>query len=78
VLSIIELNTRTLDSGIPGVSPTHMLLLFLMMYAVAMIPFAFLYLSLRDKKVRVIESTKPFSKMVAWVHAHRHPALLHH
>ena len=78
MLSIIELNTRTLDSGIPGVSPTHMLLLFLMMFAVPMIPYAFLYLSLRDKRAPLPESTtKPFSKMAAWMHAHSHPVLHH-
>ncbi len=79
MLSIVELNTRALDSGIPGVSPTHMLLLFLMMLAIPMIPYAFLYHSLRNKQAPIPESTtKPFTKMVAWVHAHRHPELLHH
>ena len=78
MLSIIQLNTTTLDSGVPGVSPTHMLLVFLMMYAVAMIPFALLYISLGNKKAPRPESTKPSSKMAAWVHVHRHSALLHH
>jgi hypothetical protein len=82
VFSIIELKTTTLDYGIPGISQAHMLLLFLMMISVSMIPYLLLYLSLRDKSGKVPvsseASTKPFRKMIAWMHAHRHPALLHH
>ncbi len=79
---IVELKTATLDYGIPGISQAHMLLLFLMMISVSMIPYLFLYLSLRDKSgkapVSSEASTKPFSKLAAWMHAHRHPELLHH
>jgi hypothetical protein len=82
VFSIVELKTATLDYGITGISSTHMLLLDLMMFSVSMIPYLFMYLSLRDKSgkspVSSQASTKPFSKMIAWMHAHRHPALLHH
>jgi hypothetical protein len=70
VLSIIELKTATLDYGIPGVSQTHMLAIFLLALAVPMIPFLFLYLSLLDKKSRV--------KTIAWMHSHRHPQMLPH
>ena len=82
MFSIVELKTATLDSGIPGISSTHMLLLYLMMFSVSMIPYLFLYLSLRDKSGKAPlsseASTKPFRKMNAWMHAHRHPELLHH
>ncbi len=82
MFAIFELKTMPLDSGIPGVSPTHLLLVFGMMYAIAMIPYAFLYLSLRDRQgrasLRPFPTTNPFRKMIAWVHAHQHPELLHH
>jgi hypothetical protein len=78
VFSIVELKTTALDSGITGVSPTHMLLLFLMMLAISMIPYLFLYVSLRDKQGRASTTTKPFERMIGWLHVHRHPELLHH
>ena len=82
--SIAELKATALDRGIPGVSPTHMLLFVLLMYSVPMIPYLFLYLSLRDKggplmSLPMLEFiTKPFGKMIGWMHTHRHPELLHH
>jgi hypothetical protein len=84
VFSIIELKTATLDYGIPGISPTHMLLVYLMMFAVSMIPYLFLFLSLRDKRglgsisLSASPTTKPFRKIFGWLQAHRHPELLHH
>jgi hypothetical protein len=88
VLSIVQLKTAALDYGIPGVSPIHMLLLYLMAFAIPMIPYAFLYLSLRDERGRaslspratpILEFTiQSFRKTIAWMHAHRHPELLHH
>lgn len=88
MFSIVELKTATLDYGIPGVSPARMLLIFVMMLSISMIPYLFLYLSLLDKRrgqstslrsSRIPEfTTKPLRKMIAWVDAHRHPALLHH
>jgi hypothetical protein len=84
VSSIAELKVTALDHGIPGVSPTHMLLFVLLMFLVPMIPYLFLYLSLRDKVGPSMSSpmlefiTKPFGKMIGWVHTHRHPELLHH
>ena len=82
MFSIVELRTMTLDSGIPGVSPTLVLLLFALMFAISMIPYALLYVSLRDKKG--VEAVRPSHvprfarRMIAWVHVHRHPELLHH
>ena len=76
MFSIVELKATALDHGIPGVSPAHMLLLVLLMFSVPMIPYLFLYLSLRDQPGRPAMS--PFGKMIAWVHTHRHPELLHH
>jgi hypothetical protein len=52
VLSIVELKATALDYGIPGVSPTLMLLLVVLMFSVPMIPYLFLYLSLRDRPGR--------------------------
>ena len=88
MFSIVELKATALEYGIPGVSPTHMLLLFLMMLSISMIPYLFLLRSLRDEEGRASTSlraspileftTKPLRKMIAWVHAHRHPELLHH
>ncbi len=82
MFSIVELKTMTLDYGIPGVSPTLTLLLFALMLAISMIPYALLYVSLRDKKgaeaVRVSHVPDFAKRMIAWVHVHRHPELLHH
>lgn len=81
MLAIIELKTATLDYGIPGVSPARMLLIFLMMFAIPMIPYFFLYLSLREKHAEApVPHERPgiVEKMAAWIHAHRHPALHHH
>ena len=72
--SIAELKTATLDSGIPGISPVLVLLLFALMLAISMIPYFFLYRSLRDKEFQ----SKPVRKMFEWTHGHRHPHLLHH
>ena len=81
MFSLVELKVATLDYGIPGVSATHMLLIFVMMLAISMIPYFFLFLSLRDRKVRetpeALTTATHFGKMGAWLHAHRHP-LLHH
>ncbi len=87
MFSIVELKAATLDYGIPGVSPARMLLIFAMMLCISMIPYLFLYLSLRDKRPgqstsfrssRILEfTTKRLRKMITWVDAHRHPALLH-
>ncbi len=86
MFSIIELKATALDYGIPGVSPMLMLLLFLMTLSVPMIPYLFLFISLRDKQGRASMSLTasptleltPFGRMIAWVHAHRHPEMLHH
>lgn len=80
MFSIVELKAKALNIGVPGISPTLMLLLFVMMLSISMIPYLFLFLSLRDKQSRAARpsTVKPFSKMTAWVQAHRHPELLHH
>lgn len=88
MFSIVELKTAALDYGIPGISPTQMLLIFLMMLSLSMIPYLFLYLSLRDEQGTASKSlrashilaftTRPFRRMTAWVHAHHLPPVLHH
>ena len=82
MFSLVELKTMTLDKGIPGVSPALMLLLFALMLALSMIPYALLYVSLREKKgaeaARVSHVPGFAKRMIAWVHVHRHPELLHH
>jgi len=79
VLALVELKTATLDYGIAGVSPTRLLLTFGMMFAISMIPYFFLYLSLREKPAGAPERKHSAfaEKMATWFHAHRHP-LLHH
>lgn len=79
MFSIVELKTAILDYGTPGVSQALLLLLFLMMLAIPMIPYAFLYHAARDKHAGAA-AIKPFPirRMFAWVHLHRHPELLHH
>lgn len=80
MFSIVELKTAILDYGI-SISPMHMLLMYLLMLLVPMIPYLFLYLSLRDE-----ESSAPKAARAArmrefttrWLHIHRHPELLHH
>jgi hypothetical protein len=74
VFSIVELKTATLDYGTPGISQMVLLLLFLLMIGVSMIPYLFLYVSLGEKKPAV----KRESRFTEWLHAHRHPHLLHH
>jgi len=79
VFSIVELKTMPLDSGIPGISAAHMLLLFLMALAVTMVPYAFLYASLLEEKAKAREHVaSPFGRMIAWMHAHRHPVVVQH
>ncbi len=50
MFSIVELKTALLDSGIPGISPLHMMLLFLLLAGVPMIPYLFLHRSLRHEE----------------------------
>lgn len=85
MFSIIELKTTALDQGIPNVSPAHMMLFVLLICSVPMIPYLFLYLSLREEpsgqsmSSPILEFiTKPFRQLIAWVHTHRHLELLHH
>jgi hypothetical protein len=75
MFSLVELKAATLDYGIPGISQTPLLLIFLMMLGISMIPYFFLYLSLGDKKSEA--STKHAGKFATWLHAHRHPLLNH-
>jgi hypothetical protein len=75
VFAILELKTAALDYGIAGFSPAHLLAIFLLAFAVPMIPYLFLYLSLGDKKSRTVRAR---SKLFAWTHPHHHPELLHH
>jgi hypothetical protein len=75
VFAILELKTATLDYGIVGFSQARMLAIFLLAFAVPMIPYLFLYLSLGDKKSQTVRAG---SKFFAWTHPHRHPELLRH
>jgi hypothetical protein len=74
VFSIVELKTMALDSGIPGVSPAFMLLIFLMMLSISMIPYALLYISLSEEPGRASSLTvspvrelkgRPFQRIAA-------------
>jgi len=74
VFLLVELKTATLDYGIPGVSAIKMVLIFWMMLAISMIPYLFLYVSLREKRRVERPAANPFA---SWLHLHR-PHLLHH
>lgn len=77
MFSLVELRTSPLHQGIPGVSPTHMLLIFLVTFAIPLILYAFMYHSLPNEQRRVARVLR-VSPIRAWMQAHRHPALLHH
>lgn len=85
MFSIVELKTTTLDIGIPGVSPIQMLLFFAMMLAISMIPYLFLFVSLRNNKDSMSPGPSPIlaftaehlRRLGAWIHVHRHPVLHH-
>ena len=80
MFSIVDLTTRTLDYGIPGISPALAVLLLLLILGLPMIPYVVQYVALREKESRASNAVaiSPFEKMIAWVHVHRHPELLHH
>jgi len=79
VFSIIELKTAVLDYGTTGVSPLRGVLLLLMILLIATIPYLILFHSLRVEEDKTsVRAPEPFAKMIAWMHAHRHPHLLHH
>jgi len=73
-----ELKSTVLDRGIPGVSSTEMLVIFGMMLAISMIPYFFLFRSLRPKRSVTESAPKLSGRMMGWLHPHRHPQLLHH
>lgn len=79
MLMIAELKTMALDAGIPGISQAQMLLIFGMAIAISMIPYFFLYRSLREKPqgAPAREHSAFVERLNAWVHAHRHPVLHH-
>lgn len=80
MFSLVDLQTATLDKGIPGISPIDTALLFLLMFGVSMFPYALFYWSLREKKAPEAAGAAhgPFAKLTAWMHMHRHPQPLHH
>jgi hypothetical protein len=80
MFSLIQVNTATLDKGIPGITPLDTALLFLLLFAVPMFPYFLFYLSLREKKAPEPAGVphRPFAKLTGWMHMHRHPQLLHH
>lgn len=73
-----ELKTAALDYGIRGISPIEMVLVFGMMFAVSMIPYFLLYLSLRPRRTAEGLAAGSIGKMSRWLHPQRHPELLHH
>jgi hypothetical protein len=83
VFLIVQLQTAPLDAGVPA-SQLHWVLIFLMLIALPMIPYLFLYLSLREKHIGAPKPAtgSPFRelarKIAASFHVHRHPQPLHH
>lgn len=76
---LVQLHSATLDYG-TRLSPLSALLLLIMIAWIPLIPYAFLYHSLRNEGQKVAKPLKPspVHKMMDWVHAHRHPQLVHH
>ncbi|HEX5227703.1 MAG TPA: hypothetical protein VFW44_08325 [Bryobacteraceae bacterium] len=76
---IVELKTTALDIGIPNVSQAEMLLIFGMAITMSMIPYFFLYRSLREKPAGapVRKHSALVERLAALFHAHRHPVLHH-
>jgi hypothetical protein len=77
MFAILQLHSAVLDHGVSGISPLDLLLLFLMMYGITMVPYFFLYLSLRDRRKEAEPRWMHFGKLGAWMHVHWHPHLLH-
>lgn len=81
MFSLVELNTATLDKGIPGITPVDTALLFLLMFGVAMFPYALFYLSLRQKPSAAPGAAGlthgPFARLTAWMHLHHAEAMRH-
>ena len=79
MFSLVELKTMGLDTL--GISQLRTILYFLLMFGIPMVPYFFLYHSLRE-----VETTQPapqregfrFRKLMDWMHIHRHPQPLHH
>jgi hypothetical protein len=81
MFSLLQLQTATLDKGIPGISLLDTALLFLLIFAVSMLPYALFYWSLREKAKAPEAAGAPhggFAKLTGWMHMHHHPQLLHH
>lgn len=83
MFAILQPETLRLDYGIVGFSAERMLLIFLLILAVPMIPYLFLYISLRKEEAKESLTAapappKPQRKFAAWLHGHKHPELLHH
>jgi hypothetical protein len=76
VFALVQLKTTPLDIGIPGFSAVPVLLVFLMILAIPMIPYLFLYLGLRNEGSK--QRQPPRRTIADRLHLHRHPVLLHH
>lgn len=77
MLSLLQLQTATLDKGIPGISPADTALLFLLIFAVSMFAYALFYWSLREKTKASEAHHGPFARLTGWMHLHRHPQPQH-
>jgi len=77
MFAIVQLHSAVLDHGVSGISPLQLLLIFLMISGITMIPYFFLYLSLRDRRKRTEPRTMPLRKLGGWMHLHWHPHLMH-
>jgi len=83
VFLIVQLQSAPLDAGVPA-SQIHWVLIFLLMLALSMLPYMFLYYSLRDKRTEAPKQVtaspiREFGrKIAASFHVHRHPQPLRH
>jgi len=78
MLSLIQLHAAPLDSAAPALSLIHALLYLLMIAAIPMIPYLWMYLFLGDSSGTEESAEQPIRKINKWLHVHFHPPLLHH
>lgn len=75
---LLQLKQTSLDSGTLGISQVDALLLFILVLALTMVPYFFLYRSLGEHKGGEKTSPSLVHRALDWMHVHRHPALVHH
>ena len=73
----MQLKQSTLDYGQLSYSPLHVILLILLILAIPMIPYTWMYFVYGRDKTQKPRQHSPFHKMMDWMHVHRHPVFHH-